>query len=249
MRTLKDELSFPYKATSAETVDLLTGIGARLCYADAPLGSIAEMAEVVEDGAMKHAKGDWRTKPKKWFIMKALRHMAASCNLQLTLTDETIGDCEGVQVDPDSDNSHLVRAAVNLLMAAENEDNFTEDETYSVAGAGGKQGLIYLASPYSINPEVSLVVSSTVARSLINKGRMVYSPIVYGHTLAPGASWEYWMGHCKKMLAACDELWVIDHHPVLGPASKSKGCKAETDLASELGIPVKYLTLEKDSAW
>lgn len=51
MSTPKERLESPYKATSAETVDLLTGVAQRMVNSDGPLLAWSQVADVTANGA------------------------------------------------------------------------------------------------------------------------------------------------------------------------------------------------------
>lgn len=105
--------------------------------------------------------------------------------------------------------------------------------------------LIYLASPYSHpDPTVRLDRFDTVccvAASLMRKGVHLYSPIAHTHPIALKGdlplSWEFWEQYDRKILAACQELWVC----TIDGWKESKGCKAEIAIAAELGLPTRYI--------
>lgn len=104
--------------------------------------------------------------------------------------------------------------------------------------------MIYLASPYSDPlPEVREyrfnVICEVTAR-LIREGHHVFSPIAHSHPLArhglPG-DWAFWEAYDRRMIAACDELWVCT---MMG-WRYSKGVQAEIVIAGEEGKPVRYI--------
>jgi hypothetical protein len=108
-----------------------------------------------------------------------------------------------------------------------------------------KDALIYLASPYS-HPSAAVRSSrheETLfwANVLMGYGRLIFSPIVYGHPLAENASlscdFEYWENLDLTILSRCDSLLVLQ----LDQWEKSKGIERETAKARELGIVVEYM--------
>lgn len=241
MSSIKSRLEHPYKATTAETVDLLTSTASSMCNADGPLAGWAAMAKVVAGGAQKHARGDWRERDAKYFLPKILRHLHqaygnaamvdALISTGLEELDTLCGGPEATQapqeLDEESGTPHLIRAAVNAIMAWEVGHNKVD----------AKPGMVYLAAPYSINPELSLSVCSAIVKQAVGLGEMVYSPVVYGVAADREASYDYWMAHCLAMLAKCDSLVIVKDNE-LGDWTYSKGVVAEALRARELGIPV-----------
>lgn len=105
--------------------------------------------------------------------------------------------------------------------------------------------LIYLASPYShADPAVRQQRFETVcfvAANLMREGTHVYSPIAHTHPIALKGDlpkgWDFWEAFDRKMLAACQECWVV----MMDGWRESKGVQAEIKIAEEMGLPVKYV--------
>lgn len=105
--------------------------------------------------------------------------------------------------------------------------------------------LIYLASPYSHpDPTVMLERFDTiccVAAKLMGEGIHLYCPIAHTHPIAVKGSlprgWEFWEQYDRKLLAACQALWVV----TMDGWRESKGVNAEIKIAGELGLPIKYI--------
>ena len=106
--------------------------------------------------------------------------------------------------------------------------------------------LIYLASPYS-DPDPAVCErryqdALQAVSALHARGRLAFSPIVYGHILATSCGgptdWEAWAALNLEMLARCDLLWVL----MIPDWERSKGVQAEIREAERLGIPVRYLS-------
>ena len=105
--------------------------------------------------------------------------------------------------------------------------------------------VIYFASTYS-SKEPDLVqerykLACQRVANLVAKGYVVFSPIIYGHTLIdyhemPG-DWEFWKNFCQSFLVKCDEMIVFK----LEGWDKSTGILAEIDLANQLNIPITYI--------
>ena len=105
--------------------------------------------------------------------------------------------------------------------------------------------LVYLASPYSHRlkkiRQRRFEQVAKLSSDLAEFGITNFSPIIHSHiqnefnTLPQG--WKFWQQHDQKFLERCDELVVV----CLNGWEKSKGVKAEINIAKKLGIPVKYV--------
>ncbi len=111
--------------------------------------------------------------------------------------------------------------------------------------AGGLDELIYLATPYSHHdPDVQqqrFVAACQVAGDLMNRGRLVFSPIAQSHPVAcecglPG-TWEFWERYDRAILRACDRLVVVK----MPGWEQSRGIAAEIRIMRELGKPVEFM--------
>lgn len=105
--------------------------------------------------------------------------------------------------------------------------------------------LIYLASPYS-HPDPAVREgrfheACKMAAVLMREGYLVFSPIAHSHPLAAGWGlplvFDYWEAFDRRMIAACDELHVLQ----LPGWQESTGVQAEMEIAFELGKPVIYI--------
>ena len=73
--------------------------------------------------------------------------------------------------------------------------------------------LIYLAQPYSDNPDEAYEKALTVTRQLFDMGYMVFSPVVYFHKLSkPTDNYIFWLKKCLTMLAKCDVMIVLEDY-------------------------------------
>ncbi len=76
---------------------------------------------------------------------------------------------------------------------------------------------------------------------LIKQGHFIYSPIVHFHPIAClhdlPRDVDFWWEFNKDMIERCDEFWVL----TLPGWENSIGILKETELASELGKPVKII--------
>lgn len=74
---------------------------------------------------------------------------------------------------------------------------------------------IYLAIPYTFNPELSFRVANKVAAELMSKGHVVFSPISHSHNIADHLpdnlrkDSDWWMNQDLPFVEWCDELHVI----------------------------------------
>lgn len=249
MSTPKERLEAPYKATSAETVDLLTAVAQRMVYSDGPLLAWSQVADVTANGASKYARGDWRTRSQEYFLPKILRHLwqhygneamlDALISTELDELDTFDGGPDATRepqlIDTESGMPHLARAATNILMALENCGNIEEPAELPVTAE--ELGMVYLAQPYTTKPSVSYLAALDIAARGIQDGVKLYSPIAFGHLVAPQASYDYWLEHGLDMLRRCDSLVLVQDES-LGPWANSPGCVKEHALALELGKKV-----------
>jgi hypothetical protein len=83
-----------------------------------------------------------------------------------------------------------------------------------------------------------------VTATLLRAGWIVFSPIVHCHPLVEyglPTRWEFWQRLDHEHLRNCDEVLV----PLLDGWQESMGVQAEIRIAEELGMPVRYFTLEE----
>jgi len=239
MKTPKDNLLYPYKATHAETVDNMTVVVSRLSNADGPLAAIAQLTDAVSHGVGKHTKGDWRTRTPEYFLPKALRHLrqhyGASVFAQALHEISVSGAFLPEYIDAESGVAHLVKAATNILMAHENCQNAEEPAEDLITA--DELGMTYLAMPYTKNPELSCQVASEVAHGCALEGIQVYAPTVYGHVVAKDGTYDYWIKHGLRILKACDSITLVQHRE-LGTWEDSDGCQKELLAARSAGLKV-----------
>lgn len=108
-----------------------------------------------------------------------------------------------------------------------------------------KEKLIYIASPYS-HDDLSVVSErfkkvALVSAKLVGQGKIVFSPIVYGHTLLEyekmPSDWKFWQTFCLTFLDRCDELYVL----TIDGYKESIGVNEEIAHAKSLGIKITYI--------
>ena len=74
---------------------------------------------------------------------------------------------------------------------------------------------IYLAIPYSFNPELSFKIANKVCADLMSKGHVVFSPISHSHPVADHLPKElrtdsnWWMEQDLPFVEWADEVHVV----------------------------------------
>jgi nucleoside 2-deoxyribosyltransferase len=110
---------------------------------------------------------------------------------------------------------------------------------------------IYLAIPYSFNPELSFKIANKVAAKLMSEGHTVYSPISHSHCIADylpndlrtNAKW--WMKQDLPMIDWAEALYVI----CIGEngihlIADSEGVQDEIERAKEQRKTIKIIDYE-----
>lgn len=106
---------------------------------------------------------------------------------------------------------------------------------------------IYLAIPYTFNPELSVKVADQVAAALMLQGHVVFSPISQSHRVADFLadelrfSQEFWMSQDLPFVEWADEVCIV----LIGEngmqlVEESKGVQTEMKHATQLGKPISY---------
>lgn len=108
--------------------------------------------------------------------------------------------------------------------------------------------LIYLAIPYTWNPEVSYEIANKVSAELMKGGHVVFSPISHSHPIASHLDKSlrtdhvFWMGKDLPVLKKCDELCIVHiKGKGLDPEKlikESRGLQEEIQTAKNEGIPI-----------
>ena len=107
---------------------------------------------------------------------------------------------------------------------------------------------IYLAIPYSWNPERSFAIANKVAAKLMSKGHIVFSPISHSHHIADHlpanlkTDADWWMKQDLPLVYWCDEVHVV----CIGEngcnlIEDSKGVQAEIEFAKDHNKPIKII--------
>jgi nucleoside 2-deoxyribosyltransferase len=104
---------------------------------------------------------------------------------------------------------------------------------------------IYLAIPYSFNPELSFKIANKIAAKLMIAGHIVFSPISHSHPVADylpdnlRTDSDWWMKYDLPMIDWADEVHVvcIGHY---GPdlVAESKGVQMEMVHAQNTNKPI-----------
>lgn len=103
---------------------------------------------------------------------------------------------------------------------------------------------IYLAIPYSFDPQRSFEIANKVASDLMSKGNVVISPISHSHPIADylpdelRTDSEWWMKQDLPLLEFADEIHVIC---INDEETKSKGIQLELEHARKLNKPIKFI--------
>lgn len=108
---------------------------------------------------------------------------------------------------------------------------------------------VYLAIPYSANPEASFTMANAVAASFIKRGHIVFSPVSHSHPISgcmtpeDRMDHELWMGQDLSFLQSWAEIMVViatsTHENVaIDMIKKSKGCMREIETAQACGLDV-----------
>lgn len=106
--------------------------------------------------------------------------------------------------------------------------------------------MIFVAQPYySTDNKVIAVrveMNATYCGALLNMGMMCISPIVFGakildHVFLPG-DFSFWDKISFALLERSTEMHVLTTQGW----EESRGVKAEIERATELGIPIKYVS-------
>jgi nucleoside 2-deoxyribosyltransferase len=107
---------------------------------------------------------------------------------------------------------------------------------------------IYLAIPYTFNPDLSHQVANKVAARLMKEGHVVFSPISHGHHISDHlpslvrTDSDWWMTQDLPFVEWCDELHIV----VIGDngtelIEQSKGVQIEFEYAKILKKRIKLI--------
>lgn len=100
---------------------------------------------------------------------------------------------------------------------------------------------IYLASPYSANPEQLHEQTLRATALFIARGHIIYSPIVHCHPVHlvenMPKTFEFWKRHNLGILSKATKLWVL----MLPGYDTSVGVAAEIEHARQCQIPILHM--------
>lgn len=107
---------------------------------------------------------------------------------------------------------------------------------------------IYLAIPYTFNPDFSFDVANRCAAKLMNDGHVVFSPISHSHIISDflephiRLDHEFWMMQDLPMVEWADEVHVV----LIGEygdklVSESRGVCKEIETAKKMGKTIKFI--------
>lgn len=112
-----------------------------------------------------------------------------------------------------------------------------------------KKPLVYVASPYSHHEESIRnqrydEVTKVVAK-LCDLDVFTIPPITFNVPLAPyiaskDTTWEYWKEYDKRLIDACDELWIV----MIPGWQDSIGVRAESKYAMSKNMTIRLLSPE-----
>lgn len=108
--------------------------------------------------------------------------------------------------------------------------------------------MIFVSSPYTHEfKEISEKRFEQVTKfcaQLVSKDIFVFSPIVYGHTLASHhdmpTDWQFWKMFCEHYLKRSDKMIVLK----MNGWDESTGVKQEIEFAKLNNIPIQYMEVE-----
>lgn len=109
--------------------------------------------------------------------------------------------------------------------------------------------LVYLAIPYTWNPDRSFEIANKLSAILMeNSDIVVFSPISHSHPISfyfvenNNLSADFWLKQDLRILEKCEELHIVRINGDFGQQliENSYGCKKEIEKAKELNIPIKY---------
>lgn len=100
---------------------------------------------------------------------------------------------------------------------------------------------VYLASPYSSDPETNFARTLEFVAEEMRKGTIIFSPIAHCHPIAeaydmPG-DFAFWKKYNMEMLAPAGALWVLK----LPGWETSIGVTAEIEYATQTQKPIFYI--------
>lgn len=109
-----------------------------------------------------------------------------------------------------------------------------------------KRELIYLAIPYSWNPEKSYKIANEITAELLEQGFDVFSPVTHFHPIAilmkeeKKQDHDFWMEKDLFFLSKCDKVLIVNivDQCSINYTNLSKGVTIELAFAEKRGIPI-----------
>ena len=102
---------------------------------------------------------------------------------------------------------------------------------------------IYLASPYTNNPEENFKLAESYVAQQLKNGVCIFSPIVHCHEIAQKHDlphdFNFWQNYNFNMLFNADELWILK----IPGWENSVGVQEEIKFAEKHKLKVKYIEL------
>lgn len=115
-----------------------------------------------------------------------------------------------------------------------------------------EQRIVYLAIPYSWNPEFSYKAANIIASRLMAEGCVVFSPISHSHAIANYLPEElrtdsmWWMKQDLAMMQNCTEICVVlflDYDGIK-LIKESTGVQNEIEFAEKLELNKTFYVYE-----
>lgn len=111
-----------------------------------------------------------------------------------------------------------------------------------------KEEIIYLAIPYTWNPEESFKIANIVAAKLMLEGYIVFSPISHSHPISGclesklQTDFDFWIKQDLPILRLCDKIiFVVIGVDGLKLIEESKGCQEEKMEAIKYGKKIEFI--------
>ena len=112
---------------------------------------------------------------------------------------------------------------------------------------------VYLAIPYSFNPDLSHKIANKVAAKFMELGYVVFSPISHSHFIADHlpphlkTDSDWWMKQDLPLVDWADKLVVVvlPNDGIL-KIQQSKGVQMEIERAKASNKPIEYYLYEHD---
>lgn len=107
--------------------------------------------------------------------------------------------------------------------------------------------IVYLAIPYTWNPDESFKIANKVSAELMNLGYVVFSPISHSHPISDyldpklKTNQEFWMNQDIPILKLCNKIiFVVIGDDGIDLIDKSEGCQSEKEEALKFNIPIEF---------